>query len=219
MSNIRLPSPQNRTAIIGSTGSGKTFTACWILSTRDFHIRPWVIFDFKGDALIEEINPIEISIFGPPPKKPGIYVVRPIPELHDDAVTAFLWKIWAQGHTGIYIDEGFMLGARNPALNACLTQGRSKYIEMLILSQRPVWMSRFVFSEANFFSIMRLTDVDDLKTVRRFIGGQELNNLPKYHSYWYDVERQEGAQWSPVPDKSVILATIANRLLPKRKVI
>jgi hypothetical protein len=61
--------------------------------------------------------------------------------------------VWAQENTGIYIDEGYMLGVRNPALNACLTQGRSKRIEMMILSQRPVWMSKFVFSESNYLRL------------------------------------------------------------------
>jgi DNA helicase HerA-like ATPase len=219
MTGVRLPSPQNRTAVIGSTGSGKTQLACWLLSTRDFNSRPWVIFDFKGDSLIEKINPLEISIFGNPPTKPGLYVVRPIPDLHDDAVTDFLWKCWAQGHIGIYIDEGFMIGNRNPAFNACLTQGRSKYIEMIILSQRPVWMSKFVFSEANFFAVMRLTIKGDQKTVGEYLGDNRINSLPQFHSFWYDVERQSGVVFEPVPDQAQILRTFEQRLNRKRKVI
>lgn len=214
-----LPRFDKRTAVIGSTGSGKTQFAVWLLSTRDFDVRPWIIFDYKGDELIEDIGPQVISIHAPPPTKPGIYAVRPIPDLDDKAVENFLWKIWAQGETGIYIDEGYMLGPRNPALNACLTQGRSKHIEMIILSQRPMWLSRFVFSEANYFAIFNLTDLDDRKTVRRFIGGRSISTLPKYNCLWYDVDKQEPCQFAPVPAREQIIATFENRLKKKVKTI
>jgi DNA helicase HerA-like ATPase len=214
-----LPSYDKRTAVIGSTGSGKTQFAVWLLSTRDFDVRPWIIFDYKGDELIEYIGPQVISIHSPPPTKPGIYAVRPIPDLDDKAVENFLWKVWAQGETGIYIDEGYMLGPRNPALNACLTQGRSKHIEMIILSQRPMWLSRFVFSEANYFAIFNLTDLDDRKTVRRFIGGRSISTLPKFNCLWYDVDKQEPCQFAPVPNRDAIIKTFEIRLKKKVKTI
>jgi len=214
-----LPRYDKRTAVIGSTGSGKTQFAVWLLSTRDFDVRPWIIFDYKGDELIEEIDPQLISVYGEVPTKPGIYAVRPIPELDDKAVEAFLWKIWAKGEIGIYIDEGYMIGQRNPALNACLTQGRSKHIEMIILSQRPLWLSRFVFSEANYFAVFNLTDQDDRKTVGRFIGGKASKPLPAYNCLWYDVDKQEPCQFAPVPDRKILIATFQDRLKKKVKTI
>lgn len=212
---VDMPRSDKRTAVIGSTGSGKTQFAVWLLSIRDYDRRPWVIFDFKGDQLIEQIEgegAKEISIFGPPPKKAGIYIVRPIPELHDQAVEKFLWACWAQEYIGIYIDEGYMLGQRNAALNACLTQGRSKNIEMIILSQRPVWMSKFVFSEANFFAVFNLTLESDRKHVQGYIGNNAISLLPKYNCLWYDVDNQEGATFKPVPKASDIIASFADKL-------
>ena len=214
-----LPSYDKRTAVIGSTGSGKTQFAVWLLSNRDFDVRPWIIFDYKGDALIEAIKPEIVSIHSEPPTKPGIYAVRPIPDLDDKAVEAFLWKIWANGETGIYVDEGYMLGPRNPALNACLTQGRSKHIEMIVLSQRPLWLSRFVFSEANYFAIFNLTDLDDRKTVKRFIGGRSISTLPKYNCLWYDVDKQEPCQFAPVPGRNEIIGIFQKRLEKRVKTI
>lgn len=216
---ITLPRYDKRTAIIGSTGSGKTQLAIWLLSTRDFHVRPCVIFDFKGDELIEAINPLEINVYGNPPKKPGLYVVRPIPERDDKAVTEFLWKCWAQEELILYFDEMYMLGNRNPALNACLTQGRSKHIEMIMLTQRPVWTSKFVFSEANFFAVMNLTLEDDRKFVSGYVGGTEINLLPRYHSLWYNADAQEGHILRPVPSRNALLARFAERTQTRRKVI
>jgi hypothetical protein len=202
---VSLPRFDKRTAIIGSTGSGKTQFAVWLLSSRDFNIRPWIIFDFKGDGLIEEIGAQEISIRGRVPVEPGLYVVRPIPDLDDGYVTNFLWEIWRNGNTGIYIDEGYMVGNRNPALNACLTQGRSKHIEMITLSQRPVWMSRFVFSEANFFAVFNLTVEDDRKHINNFVPNTKIGLLPKYHCLWYDVDAQRASLFKPVPDRQSII--------------
>lgn len=217
--SVRLPTKQNRTTVIGSTGSGKSQFAAWLLSTRDFDKRPWIIIDYKGDELIEEINAPQIDFRKEPPRKPGIYVIRPIPQLDDDAVKDFLWKIWARGNIGIWIDEGFMLGNRNPALNALLTQGRSKNIEMIILLQRPVWASRFIFSEANYFAIFNLTQDDDRKHVRQFTNGRAIQLLPDYHSTWYDVQRQKGVVLGPVPDRAAILETFGRALRRKTRSI
>lgn len=206
---VNLPTNENRTVVVGSTGSGKTQLAVWLFSLRYKPHRVAIIFDFKGDKLIGEIGATEISIAGGVPKKPGLYVVRPIPEFHDQFVTDFLWKIWKQENVLVYIDEGFMIGARNPALNACLTQGRSKQIEMIILSQRPRWMSKFVFSEASYFAVMNLTLKEDRDYVRGYIGERKINLLPKYHSLWYDVDNQEGSIFSPVPSREELIATFA----------
>lgn len=173
MSSIRLPGPDKRTVIVGSTGSGKTQAGCWHLSQKDFHRRPWFVIDFKGDALIAEIGPDEIDVRAKPPMQPGVYVVRPKPMIDDEYLTEFLWKLWKQEYCGLYTDEGYMIpGVRNPAFRALLTQGRSKKIEMVTLSQRPVWMDRFTFTEADFWQIFRLNGLDDRKSVSAIIGNQ-----------------------------------------------
>lgn len=208
-----LPQYDKRTTVVGSTGSGKTQFAVWLLSTRDFNIRPWIIFDFKGDALISEIGATEIPVGSKLPREPGLYITRPIPGVHDAEVTRMLWDAWAQEDIGIYIDEGYMIQpTRNPGLNACLTQGRSKHIEMIILSQRPVLMSKMVFSEASYFAVFNLTMEIDRKTVAEYLDGRKLKVLPKYHCLWYDVERQEGAIFMPVPDAETLIETFKKRL-------
>lgn len=216
---VSLPRYDKRTAVIGSTGSGKTQFAVWLLSQRDFTERPWIIFDFKGDELIGSIGAQQISIEAAPPTRPGLYVVRPIPERDDKLVEAFLWKIWENGNTGIYVDEGYMLGRFNSALNACLTQGRSKHIEMIVLSQRPVWMPKFVFSEANYFAVFNVSLLDDRKVIQTYLGDQKIKLLPKFNCLWYDVDKQEACQFSPVPDRSAIIQMFKTKLQKRVKTI
>jgi hypothetical protein len=78
--SYQLPGRDKRTVIIGSTGSGKTFTACWLLAHANWHVRPCYVLDYKGDALIQEIGMTDINVNMPPPRKPGLYRVPLIPE-------------------------------------------------------------------------------------------------------------------------------------------
>lgn len=220
---MRLPTDQHRTTVIGSTGSGKTQFACWLLSSRDFDRKPWVIFDFKEDDLIAELGAKEIKITAKPPKKPGLYVVRPEAEFQNKEIEAFLMACHEQENIGLFIDEGYMIPKGSRAFRKILTQGRSRRVPVICLTQRPAWIDRFVFSEANFFAVFRLTDEDDVLTVKRFIGkhGRALVNhgLAEYTCVWFDVGGGSGngkvSLCLPVPSADVIIKAFQRRLSPR----
>lgn len=222
---IHLPKADDRTAVIGRTGSGKTQLGVWLLSTQAIDRMPWVIIDYKGDELIGGIERAEEIDYETIPSKPGVYILRVLP---DDETQLDDWfrRVWEVGGIGVYVDEGYMIGQRSKWFNACLTQGRSKRIPMIVLTQRPLWLSRFVFSESSYFFVFDLTDADDLRVVKRFIKSDARNNLddqmPKYHSRYYDVANRSIARLGPVPDGATILAKIDAKIpqLPnKRKVL
>lgn len=210
---MRLPNDHQRLTIYGMTGSGKTIAALWHLSLRSFTSRPWVIFDFKGDEHIGAIPYTHEIGLTETPKKAGIYIVRPVPEQDDDAVEEMMWRIWQRGDTGVFVDEGYMVSRRNAAFKALLTQGRSKSVPMITLSQRPVWMTRFAISEADFHQLYFLADESDRDTVQRFIPHEITERrLPKFHSYYYDVGDDSLTPLRPVPKPDEILATFEARL-------
>jgi len=215
---VNLPSPDNRTVVIGSTSSGKTQFAVWLLSTRNFDVKPWIILDFKKDKLLAKLGATEWSLRKKPPKQPGLYLIQPLPG-DDMLVSLFMRNCWAQEDIGIYIDEGYMMPKFAPNFHrwfrACLTQGRSKKIEMIILSQRPVWMDKFVFTEASFFALFKLNSMEDRKYVSNFLDGTKYKVLPKYHCLWYDVDNQVTSVFKPVPMAQGLLSIFYTRLSRK----
>lgn len=208
---MRFPDDTQRHSIIGATGSGKTQAALWHLSHRRYDQMPWIIYNTKTDSSIDAIplsRDIELDEL---PTMPGVYIVHPLPG-EEDAVEAHMWAIWGRGNTGVYVDEGYMLGQNNQAFRALLTQGRSKRIPMMVNSQRPVWVDRFTFSESEFVQVFRLQHRRDRQMVEEFVPADLDVRLPAYHSFYYDSGDDRLIIMRPVPALPVIHATFQRRL-------
>lgn len=213
---VRLPTNRQRLALVGRTGSGKTLAALWHLSKRNLEKRPWVVYDYKADEHINGIARAKhiTTDFVPKPKDTGVFIVHPLPKRDDAAVERQMWRLWERGGIGVYVDEGYMID--NDAFNAILTQGRSREIPAIVLSQRPVWMPRFVFSEADFYQVFDLNDRRDQQTVEAFAPVNFEKPLPPYHSFYFDVGKKQLVKFKPVPPEDVILGDIDIKLKPKR---
>lgn len=219
LKDFRLPSLTQRLYVVGRTGSGKTTFGAWILSHSRFDKQPYVMVDYKRDSLLGQIDATEIDVKDRLPKAPGLYVIRPKPETDDDNVDAFLTRVWERENIGLYFDELYMVPQKAP-IRWVMTQGRSKHIPVIGLSQRPVYMSRFVVSEADFYSIFRLKHPDDKKVLAGFVGSElmrdEHDNLPEFHSLYYDVAQDIHFRMLPVPSEENILQRLADRLRPRQ---
>ncbi len=206
---VDLPAPDSRTVFVGSTGSGKTQAAIWMLSTRDYKNRPWFVVDFKGDKLIKQLETVgafEIGIDDSPPTEAGIYIIRPLPN-QEENLSLFFERLYYMENCGVYIDEGTMVKKNDPWVRALLTQGRSKEIELIICTQRPVWLDKYVFTEASYFGIFRLNSLDDRKEIKTYLGGLLPNELPSYHWLWYMVNDQKHVEFEPVPEAEKIIGS------------
>jgi len=218
MHEFRLPTKSNRTAVVGRTGTGKTRFGMWLLSTAPFDKVPFVVIDYKLEGLFAQTDRIKEIGLDEVPKHPGLYIMRPT-SFDDDAVEAWFLKIHARENVGTYVDEGYGIDRHSKGLRSVLTQGRSKNLPVIFLSQRPAWISPFVFSEADFLAIFPLTKPEDQKKIREIVPGdpfEVLAALPPYHSYWYDVARNTGFNMLPVPGDDDILNTIEDRLKAKK---
>src|SRR5208337_1441473 len=78
----KLPSDNDRTSIVGKTGSGKTTAGLFILSQNKFYKKmPWIIIDYKGDDMIAKIPARVIRPDANPPTEPGLYKINASPFL------------------------------------------------------------------------------------------------------------------------------------------
>ncbi len=205
--------------IVGATGSGKTHAALWHLSNQNFDTKPWIVYDYKNDELINAVEGARhISFDTPLPDAPGLYVIHPLPDQNAE-VEDHMFRVWGKENTGVYVDEGFMIGNNNRGFRALLTQGRSKHVPMIILSQRPVWLDRFVFSEASFFQVFRLQHRGDRRLVNEFIPVSIERRLPEFYSFYYDVSANKLSIVSPMPDADTILDTFEIKLRDYKKVV
>jgi hypothetical protein len=199
--SFRFPGGDARTTILGATGSGKTSCGLWLLSAQRLNARPWIIFDFKREAIFDRIGfpPIRhISLVSAPPKKPGLYLVSPRPG-QDELVDRFLWSVWEKENCGLYIDEAALMPDSGDAWPAILQQGRSKRIPVIACSQRPVGVARGLFSEASFYCVYRMTDKRDYRMVEGFAPADMGTPLPPYHWHWYDVQKNVSLAMRPCP--------------------
>jgi DNA helicase HerA-like ATPase len=208
---LRFPNDTHRHAIVGMTGSGKTVFGMSMLSRRSFNRRPWLIFDSKRDKLIRQIPHLnEIGIEERIPSKRGLYVVRPVPGQHEE-IDQWLWKLWRHENAGLFIDEGYSIRAHSEALQAVLTQGRSKNLPVIALSQRPAHVSPFIMSESDFISVFYLQNPRDVERVQEYLPHDKWSNpidpseLPNHHSFWWHGARREFARFGPCEPEDIIL--------------
>lgn len=228
INTIRTPTDSQHHAIVGMNGSGKTYAAVHALSLRSYPTKPWLIYNFKNDELINEIpNATHIDLTEYPGKKDkGIYVVHSAPGDYD-GIDAHFMQSYERENVGTFIDETYMVakpGWFSTPFRYLLTQGRSKRLPLIILAQRPSWVDPFVFTEASFIQLFDLTTTKDWSTVNGHIrGGEKLDfeSLPVYHSYYYDAHAKKNdpnklVTMRPAPDKQSILDTF-DRRNPERK--
>lgn len=214
---FRLPDSSQRVSVFGRTGTGKSVFALDLLSKANFDEQPWVIVDYKREDLINSIDRIREIGLTELPTKAGLYRVHPHPS-DADGVNAFLMRVWEKENTGLFFDEAHMLPDAD-GLSAVYTQGRSKRIPAITVSQRPVWVSRFGFTQSDFFAVFHLNDEKDEQKAGSFMPrGALKRRLPDYWSKWYDVAQDALFTLRPSRLPEEIQETIMERLKPRTKV-
>lgn len=206
-----------RGILIGRTGSGKTTGA--IFQLQNTPIDNVIVFDTKGEPAFNKLARENESIefydsnesFAKELKQkrlPNYMVVRPDElEMADSTLMdAQLLEIYSRSKSClVYIDEAYQWHVRGQAgagLIGLLTRGRSKGITTLMSTQRPAWISRFCFTEAERYYIYKLTSLDDRKTVASYVPGYDPLAVVAKHFFWYydsssDMENPQ--YFKPVP--------------------
>ncbi len=186
----------SRIALFGRAGSGKTTWARWYLARSPLRS---IVLDSKHDPGFDRWLPsdrlLKMDEIEQGWTMRRCVVVRPSPHQSDPAILdSYLLDIHdAFENVLVHVDEGYQVATgatAGPGLTGLMTRGRVRGQSVIVGSQRPAWLPRFVFSEANAFCVMALTLSPDRARVYEFTGKSAvLNRLPDREWLWYDVAR------------------------------
>lgn len=195
----RLPSDSDHVAIAGRTGSGKTFGALAMLARQDLDKRPWFIIDHKGDDSIKSLDREEVSLSTRFLPDKGLFVIRPKYGERKDrmALEDFFVRVFKKRKAGIYVDEGHLVGP-SPALRNIFVAGRSHKVTVMWCSQRAAQIDPFIWSQASFYRVFALQTALDIKRFNENFP-MKFEQLPEFHSYYYDVKRGKVHLLAPAP--------------------
>lgn len=200
--------PGKRCVAAGRTGSGKSTLAKWLLQVSPGH---WVILNPKNTRAYDElpdsnnVEGIDIGKIRKSIEEFRFTVVTPkANQLQPDTLDLFIeWLISEYTHIGICIDELYAVhknGVAGAGLVGLLTRGRELNQSFFGLTQRPAWLSKFLFSEADYIVGMALNLEADRKRMFEFTGKRQyLDKLPERDWLWYDVAHDKLRAFNPVP--------------------
>lgn len=213
MAKAQLPviMPGKRCIVSGRTGSGKSTLGCWLLRRSPGH---WIILNpkwtrayvglpdanvvaYKGPA---DDNKIESSMM-----EHRFTVIEPQSGSGDwetlDSLIMHLHQNFSD--VGLCIDELYSIhnnGRAGEGLLGWLTRGRELRQSFLGLTQRPSWLTQFLFSESDYIVGMSLAIEDDRKRLVKMTGRPSFEKkIEERHWRWYDVARDELRTFGPVP--------------------
>lgn len=202
--------PGMRASIAGRSGSGKSTLAKWLLERSPGY---WLILNPKHTSAYSEltdsttINGFDFKKIEKSLTEFRFTIVNPTsvqasPENMDDFI-AYLHSQYTS--LGLCVDELYTLhknGQAGQGLIGWLTRGRELRQSFLGLTQRPAWVSKFLFSESNFIGEMSLNLVEDRKRMYEITGRSAmLEKLPAREWLWYDNEADTLRKFGAVPVK------------------
>lgn len=214
--------PDERWAIVGKSGTGKSVFARWIDYQYFKANWPVVIIDPKRryvDAALGDefsMDPAKSTIARPWKNTEGIFnpeakvqVYLPtFPALKDPILDKLLFSLLDRGGVVCHIEDITQVAnesASPTGLQALLTDGRAAEVVMLILAQRPVGIPRNMIDQAENFVFFRMPDIDDRTRASKILGDKRVEQviLPKRY-FWYLHEGDDyPTKFSPLPLREV----------------
>lgn len=170
----------DRAAIIGQTGCGKTTLAEYLLD--DPNKRKTLIWDPKGSESVAAFHPkfkrvSSVSQVIDEAEDRGverlIYTPSPVVAEDENDQERMLWWVYERGYTRLYIDEATSLACgrfSSRVLTAVLNRGRERGVSTITATQRPSGVPMNILSEAQWFFIFKLLLLQDKKRVEDMTG-------------------------------------------------
>jgi len=191
--------PGRHAVIVGQNGSGKSQMLIHLALENS---QKRIILDTKkDDDFLHLAKGKQVTVtannyreFLKHLKKPlfDYLIVRPEKfELADPrALDNYLSVIAELKNYSTFIDEAYPFhsngGRCYQGMTAILTRGRSAGLSLITCTQRPAWVSNFIYSESSIFFIFRLIQEKDRKKIAEFIPYNR--EMPeRYYFYYHDI--------------------------------
>ena len=185
-----------RWLIAGSSGSGKSVYARWLLANAVPDTVPTYVVDSKGDFLpgVKQVTLAEAASEAKTRTRMLVRVAPGIDEQQDADAWDGLWLAILKHRRPavVYVDEAYQVPT-TPGLVRLLTTGRALGVSAIASTQRPVWISRFWLSEAVRYSVFNLADKRDRQTLSALIPTADPNTKPaRFGHLYYDSLAEPG---------------------------
>lgn len=210
--------PDERWAIIGKSGSGKSIFARWIDYQYFLAHWPIVIVDPKKryvDAALGDsysTDPAKSTVSSPyritdghfnPDARVQIYLPT-FPAINDPVLNKLFFQLLERGGVVLHIEDMSQVAneSKSPmGLTALMTDGRAAEVVMLMCAQRPVGIPRNMIDQAENFVFFRMPDIDDRTRASKILGDKRVERtiLPKRY-FWYLHEGDDfPTKFAPLP--------------------
>lgn len=192
----------DRVSIYGKTGTGKTETFIKLMYPQYPRLVFWDVKRENGNI------PHDIMVTNPKDLKKVIdknnkilYQPKSIETSDFDEVCQIIFEA---GNIALYVDEVAAVSSTNKIEyyhKLIMTQGRSKGIGIVNVSQRPKDISNILISESEQFLIFTLTLDPDIKKLENIIGkdvAEEIRFLKYHYFLYYNTRDNIGRLFQPI---------------------
>lgn len=179
-----LPSYSERSAIIGTTGSGKTTLGKYIVTQYP----RFIVYDAKDDYYLSNVKRFrtfkEVYLC----EEDKIIYAPTFEEINERYINAFFRYVYERGDICVHITEVYAVVEDGfPSYyKAILTRGRSRNVVCISESQRPYMIPQTIISESENIYTFRLNLPQDRNVVERITGipEKQIATLKKQHFYY-----------------------------------
>jgi hypothetical protein len=191
-----------RWAIIGKTGSGKSIFSRWI--DQQYYLAGWpiLIIDPKKryvdvsqhetyattpeDATIKQPYRIENQLV----EGARVQIYLPtFPAIKDPVLNGLFFQALEHGGMVIHVEDMSQVATEHVipmGMASCITDGRAAEIVMLLLAQQPVGIPTMILKQSENHVFFRMTSPDDRTKASKILGDDRVYKqvIPKRY-FWY----------------------------------